>query len=109
MGARSKMAGQPIECKAMVAFGVDDLREEVIIVGPPQAGEVRVKVICNALCHTDIYTLSRTLRGSSLPSSGMRLLPLSSQWVRVSHLSNQAITSSRVILLNARAPTASSV
>merc|ERR1712166_1250024 len=58
MGARSEMAGQPIECKAMVAFGVDDLREEVIIVGPPQAGEVRVKVICNALCHTDIYTLS---------------------------------------------------
>ena len=50
--------GQPIECKAMVAFGVDDLREEEIIVGPPQAGEVRVKVICNALCHTDIYTLS---------------------------------------------------
>jgi len=42
----------------MVAFGVDDLREEEIIVAPPKAGEVRVKVICNALCHTDIYTLS---------------------------------------------------
>merc|ERR1711998_191581 len=50
--------GQPIECKAMVAFAVDDLREEEIIVAPPQAGEVRVKVLCNALCHTDIYTLS---------------------------------------------------
>ena len=24
---------------------------------PPKAGEVRVKVISNALCHTDIYTL----------------------------------------------------
>lgn len=27
------------------------------MVGTPQAGEVRVKVIANALCHTDIYTL----------------------------------------------------
>ena len=26
-------------------------------VAPPKAGEVRVKVISNALCHTDIYTL----------------------------------------------------
>jgi len=50
--------GEPITCKAMVAFGVDDLREEVVVVAPPKAGEVRVKVICNALCHTDIYTLS---------------------------------------------------
>merc|ERR1711998_720497 len=49
---------QPITCKAMVAFGVNDLKEEEIIVAPPKAGEVRVKVICNALCHTDIYTLS---------------------------------------------------
>jgi S-(hydroxymethyl)glutathione dehydrogenase/alcohol dehydrogenase len=42
----------------MVAFGVNDIREEEIEVAPPKAGEVRVKVICNALCHTDIYTLS---------------------------------------------------
>jgi len=42
----------------MVAFGVNDLREEEIVVAPPKAGEVRVKVVCNALCHTDIYTLS---------------------------------------------------
>ena len=26
-------------------------------VDPPKKGEVRVKVIANALCHTDIYTL----------------------------------------------------
>jgi len=51
-------AGKPITCKAMVAFGVNDLREEEILVEAPKAGEVRVKVICNALCHTDIYTLS---------------------------------------------------
>ena len=48
---------EPILCKAMVAFGVNDLREEEVYVAPPKAGEVRVKVICNALCHTDVYTL----------------------------------------------------
>jgi Zn-dependent alcohol dehydrogenase len=42
----------------MVAFGVNDLKECEIVVAPPRAGEVRVKVICNALCHTDVYTLS---------------------------------------------------
>jgi len=51
-------AGQPITCKAMVAFGVNDIREAEIVVAPPKAGEVRVKVVCNALCHTDVYTLS---------------------------------------------------
>lgn len=30
----------------------------VIQVAPPKAGEVRLKVISNALCHTDIYTLT---------------------------------------------------
>ena len=27
-----------------------------LIVDPPKAGEVRVRVIANALCHTDVYT-----------------------------------------------------
>lgn len=54
----AETAGKPITCKAMVAFGVNDLREAEVVVGAPKAGEVRVKVVCNALCHTDIYTLS---------------------------------------------------
>jgi len=33
------------------------LVEETIFVETPKAGEVRVKVIANALCHTDVYTL----------------------------------------------------
>lgn len=33
------------------------LVEETITVDPPRAGEVRVRVVANALCHTDIYTL----------------------------------------------------
>lgn len=50
-------SGEPIKCKACVAFGVDDLRATDIVVAAPKAGEVRLKVIANALCHTDIYTL----------------------------------------------------
>jgi len=33
------------------------LTEELITVLPPRRGEVRLQVITNALCHTDIYTL----------------------------------------------------
>lgn len=51
-------AGKPITCKAMVARGPKmPLVCEEITVDPPKAGEVRVKVIANALCHTDLYTL----------------------------------------------------
>jgi S-(hydroxymethyl)glutathione dehydrogenase/alcohol dehydrogenase len=54
----SETHGKPIQCKAMVAREPKQpLTEENIIVDPPKAGEVRVKVIANALCHTDIYTL----------------------------------------------------
>ena len=53
----SATQGKPITCKAMVARGVNDMKEEEIFVAPPKAGEVRVKVVANALCHTDIYTL----------------------------------------------------
>ena len=51
------MSGDSITCKAMVAFGVNDLREEEIVVAYPKAGEVRLKVVANAICHTDLYTL----------------------------------------------------
>jgi len=51
-------AGKPITCKAAVAWEQKKpLSIENIIVHPPKAGEVRVKVVANALCHTDIYTL----------------------------------------------------
>jgi len=35
-----------------------DLKVELIEVAPPKEGEVRIKIIANALCHTDVYTLS---------------------------------------------------
>jgi len=54
----STTAGKPIQCKAMVARAPKQpLSVETITVDPPGPGEVRVKVIANALCHTDVYTL----------------------------------------------------
>lgn len=52
-------AGKPIECQAAVAFKAGEaLRVVKVSVAPPKAGEVRLKVVANALCHTDLYTLS---------------------------------------------------
>jgi len=52
-------AGQTIECKAMVAWGPkEELKEETIMVAPPQSHEVRIKITHTAVCHTDYYTLS---------------------------------------------------
>ena len=51
--------GEPIKCKAMVAFAPNEpLVLKNIVVAPPKRGEVRVKVTANALCHTDVYTWS---------------------------------------------------
>lgn len=51
--------GKPLQCKAAVAWAPNDpLKVEVITVDPPRAFEVRLKVVANALCHTDLYTLS---------------------------------------------------
>ena len=51
-------AGKPITCKAAVAWAPKKpLSIEEITVAVPKAGEVRLKVIANALCHTDINCL----------------------------------------------------
>lgn len=48
----------PITCKAAVAFAAKEPLQIVDVeVAPPQAGEVRVKIVATALCHTDAYTL----------------------------------------------------
>jgi hypothetical protein len=80
----SEFAGKPIVCKAAVvsilycrqmfyyerSFQMGDyyciqawapnepLKVESVTVDPPKAGEVRLKIVANALCHTDLYTLS---------------------------------------------------
>ena len=50
---------QIIKCKAAVAWGPNQpLTIEEVDVMPPQAGEVRVRILASGVCHTDAYTLS---------------------------------------------------
>ncbi|XP_038900032.1 alcohol dehydrogenase 1-like [Benincasa hispida] len=52
----SSTAGQVIKCKAAVAWEAGKpLVIEEVEVAPPQANEVRVKILFTALCHTDVY------------------------------------------------------
>ena len=49
---------KPILCKAAVAYKAKEpMVIEEVYVAPPKEGEVRLKVISNALCHTDVYRL----------------------------------------------------
>eukprot|EP00730_Choanoeca_flexa_P005382 TRINITY_DN11932_c0_g4_i3.p1 TRINITY_DN11932_c0_g4~~TRINITY_DN11932_c0_g4_i3.p1 ORF type:complete len:298 (+),score=55.32 TRINITY_DN11932_c0_g4_i3:232-1125(+) len=60
--------GQVIKCKAAVAWEPNKpLSIETVEVAPPKAGEVRLKVVANALCHTDIYTLDGHDREGKFP------------------------------------------
>jgi Zn-dependent alcohol dehydrogenase len=55
----SDFTGKPIVCKAAVAWAANEpLKVEMVTVATPKAGEVRLKIYANALCHTDLYTLS---------------------------------------------------
>jgi S-(hydroxymethyl)glutathione dehydrogenase/alcohol dehydrogenase len=55
---RPSTAGKEIECLAAVAFEPKKPLQLVTVkVGPPQKGEVRIKTVAVALCHTDAYTL----------------------------------------------------
>jgi S-(hydroxymethyl)glutathione dehydrogenase/alcohol dehydrogenase len=55
----SEFEGKEIECLAAVAWEAKKPMELLQVkVAPPQKGEVRVKHVAVALCHTDAYTLS---------------------------------------------------
>jgi len=50
--------GKPITCKAAVAWEArKPLSIETIEVAPPQAHEVRIKILATGVCHTDAYSL----------------------------------------------------
>ena len=52
-------AGKPIDCKAAVAWEAEKpLEITTVTIAPPGPGEVRVRIVATALCHTDSYTLS---------------------------------------------------
>ncbi|XP_074263868.1 alcohol dehydrogenase-like 7 isoform X1 [Silene latifolia] len=47
--------GKPIHCKAAVAREAGKpLVIEEVVVAPPKAHEVRIKIICTSLCHSDL-------------------------------------------------------
>ncbi|KAH0941576.1 hypothetical protein HID58_001213 [Brassica napus] len=51
----SSHEGKPIRCKAAICRKAGEaLVIEEIHVYPPQAYEVRIKIICTTLCHTDL-------------------------------------------------------
>ena len=48
-----------IKSRAAIAWAANQpLSVEVIDVMPPQAGEVRIRIIASGVCHTDAFTLS---------------------------------------------------
>ncbi|KAI8474378.1 MAG: formaldehyde dehydrogenase [Monoraphidium minutum] len=50
--------GEPIQCLAAIAWEAKKpLEVTKVIVAPPGPGEVRIKIVATALCHTDAYTL----------------------------------------------------
>uniref|UniRef100_I1KAJ5 Alcohol dehydrogenase n=1 Tax=Glycine max TaxID=3847 RepID=I1KAJ5_SOYBN len=52
----SSTVGQVIKCKAAVSWEAGKpLVIEEVEVAPPQAGEVRLKILYTSLCHTDVY------------------------------------------------------
>ncbi|KAI6189996.1 S-(hydroxymethyl)glutathione dehydrogenase [Aphelenchoides bicaudatus] len=51
--------GKPIKCRAMVSWEAKKpLSLEEVEVAPPKEGEIRVKILYSALCHTDVFTQS---------------------------------------------------
>ncbi|KAL8524282.1 hypothetical protein ACS0TY_014016 [Phlomoides rotata] len=62
----NKTAGKPIKCRAAVARKAEEpLVIEEVIVNPPKSGEVRIRIICTSLCHTDITFWK--LKGACFP------------------------------------------
>lgn len=50
---------QPITCKAAVCWAAKtDYVIEDVVVAPPRAGEVRIRIVATGVCHTDEYTRS---------------------------------------------------
>ncbi|XP_047466963.1 alcohol dehydrogenase 1-like [Mugil cephalus] len=61
-------AGKVIKCKAAVAWGPNKpLVIEQIEVAPPQANEVRVKIVATSVCHSDLYYLLEAKHEGGFP------------------------------------------
>uniref|UniRef100_A0A3B4ZUP4 Alcohol dehydrogenase 1-like n=1 Tax=Stegastes partitus TaxID=144197 RepID=A0A3B4ZUP4_9TELE len=61
-------AGKVIKCKAAVAWALNKpLVIEEIEVAPPQANEVRIKIVTTGVCHTDLYHLFEGVNKDDFP------------------------------------------
>uniref|UniRef100_A0A3Q3J5F5 Enoyl reductase (ER) domain-containing protein n=1 Tax=Monopterus albus TaxID=43700 RepID=A0A3Q3J5F5_MONAL len=61
--------GKVIRCKAAVAWEPNKpLVIEEIEVAPPQANEVRIKIVATGLCHTDLYHLFEGMHKDGFPA-----------------------------------------
>ncbi|KAJ8271612.1 hypothetical protein COCON_G00104710 [Conger conger] len=61
--------GKVIKCRAAVAWGPNiPLVMEEIEVAPPEANEIRIKIVATAVCHTDLYFLRERGRGEGFPA-----------------------------------------
>ncbi|KAI6228794.1 S-(hydroxymethyl)glutathione dehydrogenase [Aphelenchoides fujianensis] len=65
----NEFEGKPIKCRAMVAWEAKKpLQLEEVEVAPPQKGEVRIRVLYAAVCHTDTFTLDGDDPEGNFPS-----------------------------------------
>ncbi|XP_041827666.1 alcohol dehydrogenase 1-like [Melanotaenia boesemani] len=61
-------AGKVIKCKAAVAWEYNQpLVIEEVEVDPPQANEVRIKIVATGLCHSDLYYLCESMNKDGFP------------------------------------------
>ncbi|CAK6974351.1 alcohol dehydrogenase 1 [Scomber scombrus] len=62
-------AGKVIKCKAAVAWEPNKpLVIEEIEVAPPQANEIRIKIVASGVCHTDLYHLFEGMHKDGFPA-----------------------------------------
>ncbi|RWR98412.1 hypothetical protein B4U79_09887 [Dinothrombium tinctorium] len=62
---RSESVGKVIKCRAAICWApMKPLTVEEIEVEPPKAGEVRIKVIANSICHSDVYAYDGHFNGT---------------------------------------------
>uniref|UniRef100_A0A8P4GDA7 Enoyl reductase (ER) domain-containing protein n=2 Tax=Dicentrarchus labrax TaxID=13489 RepID=A0A8P4GDA7_DICLA len=67
--AKMATAGKVIKCKAAVAWEPNKpLVMEEIEVAPPEANEVRIKIVATGLCRTDLYHLFEGMHEQGFPA-----------------------------------------
>ncbi|XP_033991072.1 alcohol dehydrogenase 1-like [Trematomus bernacchii] len=67
--AKMATAGKVIKCKAAVAWEPNKpLVIEEVEVAPPQANEIRIKIVATAVCHTDLHQLLENTHEDCFPT-----------------------------------------